>query len=194
MKVFIITDIHGNKESLNKIKEKTEDCNLIICAGDFTIFSNEIDQILGNLNKIGKPVLLVHGNHEDEDEVKKICNHLENCYFIHKNKFDFGEYVFIGYGGGGFSFKDHGFEKQVKKFKRWCSGKKCVLVTHAPPYGTKIDKIYKEHAGNKSIRKFIETVKPVLAISGHLHECVGQDKIGKTIVINPGYKGKVLDI
>jgi len=51
-----------------------------------------------------------------------------------------------------------------------------------------------EHAGNKSIRKFIERIKPVLAISGHLHECVGEDKIKETKVVNPGYKGKILTI
>ena len=69
---------------------------------------------------------------------------------------------------------------------------KIILVTHAPPYKTKIDEIWGEHAGNKSIRKFIEQTKPVLAVSGHLHECVGGDMIRKTRVINPGYKGKVI--
>jgi Icc-related predicted phosphoesterase len=57
-----------------------------------------------------------------------------------------------------------------------------------------IDNIGGEHAGNKTVRKVIERIKPILAISGHLHECAGIDKIGKTVVINPGHNGRVIVI
>jgi Icc-related predicted phosphoesterase len=72
---------------------------------------------------------------------------------------------------------------------------KVILVTHAPPYNTKVDRINGNLCGNKSIRNFISEVKPVLAVCGHLHETAGKrDKIGKTLVINPGYKGMVIDL
>ena len=197
MKLFVFVDLHGNKASLKKIiaRSKKKDIEAVICAGDFTIFSSSQKELLSKLNKIGKPVLIVHGNHEDDDELRKDCKLFKNCYFIHNNKFRLGEYLFIGWGGGGFSYIDRGFEKNSKRFKKWIKeDDKVVLITHAPPYKTKIDEIGGEHAGNKSIRKFIEQVRPVLAVSGHLHECVGEDFIKKTKVINPGYKGKMLNI
>lgn len=191
MKIFAFVDMHGSKKALDNIVEKGKNADVIVCAGDFTIFGQGYGLIMHILNKIGKPVLLIHGNHEDES-MGKHMKHFPNCYFIHNNHFDFGEYCFIGWGGGGFAFKDKNFEKNKERLKKLCKGEKVILVTHAPPYNTKIDKVHGGHAGNKSIRHFIEEVKPYAAISGHLHECVGYDKIGKTVVINPGYMGKMI--
>ena len=193
MKILCFVDLHGNKKGLDKIIEKGKKADVIVCAGDFTIFSNAQELILSKLNKIGKPVLLIHGNHEDDDELRKDCKKFKNCKFIHRSAFRYDEVLFLGWGGGGFSFVDRGFEKNIKRFRNMIKkDDKVVLVTHAPPYKTKIDEIGGEHAGCKSIRKFIEKVKPVLAVSGHLHECTGEDYIGKTKVINPGYKGKMV--
>ena len=72
---------------------------------------------------------------------------------------------------------------------------KVVFVTHQPPYGTKIDKVYGHFAGNKSFTGFIKETQPILAISGHLHETAGKkDMIGKTLVINPGPKGTLIKL
>jgi len=73
-------------------------------------------------------------------------------------------------------------------------GDTVILVTHAPPYNTKVDQILEEHAGNKSLRKIIQEIQPALVVCGHLHECVGKDYIGKTLVINPGYKGRIVSL
>ena len=74
-------------------------------------------------------------------------------------------------------------------------GKKVILVTHAPPYQTRLDKIGDSFVGNRSIRNFIESNNPMLAISGHFHENSGKDdRIGKTVVINPGPFGKLIRI
>ncbi len=40
--------------------------------------------------------------------------------------------------------------------------------------------------GSIAVRKFIETYEPQLCLTGHIHEAAGTDKIGKTIIINPG--------
>jgi hypothetical protein len=197
MKILAFVDLHGSKKALSGIVEraKKKDIDAVVCAGDFTIFQHGIELILSKLNHIGKPVLFVHGNHEDDRDVRRLCTLFRNCYFIHNNKFRIGEYLFIGWGGGGFSFKDKELEEHFRKFKGMIKeGDKVVFVTHAPPYGTRVDRIMNEHAGNKTIRKFIERFKPILTVCGHLHECIGNDKIGKTFVINPGYKGKVISI
>jgi len=191
MKIFAFVDMHGSKKALENIFLKGKNADVVVCAGDFTIFGQGYGQIMHVLNKIGKPVLLIHGNHED-DTMGEHMKNFSNCYFIHNTHFDFGDYCFIGWGGGGFAFKDKTFEKNKEKLKKLSKGKKIILVTHAPPYKTKIDKVHGVHAGNKSIRHFIEEVHPCVAISGHLHECVGYDKIGKTVVINPGYMGRMI--
>jgi len=80
--------------------------------------------------------------------------------------------------------------------------KNFILHTHPPPYDTKLDSapqldenlkiVYKgggtmlAPVGSKAVRTFIEKYQPLLGLHGHIHECKGVDKIGKTPIINPG--------
>ena len=60
-------------------------------------------------------------------------------------------------------------------------------MTHNPPHGVRTDKVAPlVHVGSKLIREFIEEKKPILAISGHIHEAFGIDSIGQTLLLNPG--------
>ena len=62
-----------------------------------------------------------------------------------------------------------------------------ILVTHAPPYGTKLDKIGNgKSIGSSSIRKIIEEYHPLVAISGHVHESRAIDILNNTKLLNPG--------
>ncbi len=91
-------------------------------------------------------------------------------------------------------------EKEAKRVS--VSWDKVICNFHEPPYGTTIDlapkldenlqPIYKlgeletEHVGSKSIYKFMEKYQPVLGLHGHIHESPGYDKIGRTMIFNPG--------
>jgi Icc-related predicted phosphoesterase len=66
------------------------------------------------------------------------------------------------------------------------SGKTLILVTHQPAWNTKLDTASDRHTGSRAIRGFIETHQPVLAVSGHMHEAYGTDRIGPTTLVNPG--------
>lgn len=195
MKILAFVDLHGSIKKLKELKNKAKNADIIVCAGDITIFGTEQDQIMTQLNNTGKKVLLIHGNHEMEEETKALCTLFPNLEFIHEKTYEFQNHTFIGWGGGGFSLIDKEFEKFTNKIKKKIKGKKIVLITHAPPYNTKVDYLYKQHAGNKSIRKFIETNQPKLVVCGHLHETANKkDKIKKTLIINPGAEGTILKI
>jgi len=146
------------------------------------------------LDSLGKPVMLVHGNHEEIRRTQQLCKETKHVHCIHARKYKIHDFTFVGWGGGGFSLVDHGLAKFMDRIKI-DKKEKIVLVTHAPPYKTAVDNIYGESAGNKTIRKFIEKFKPVVAVCGHLHENMGKmDKIKKTLVINPGSDGRLLEI
>jgi Icc-related predicted phosphoesterase len=90
-------------------------------------------------------------------------------------------------------------EKYLEKIEN--TGK-VICNFHCPPYNTNIDlapkldkklrPVYKfgelelQHVGSKSIRKFMEKYSPLLGLHGHIHEAEGYDKVGRTLVINPG--------
>lgn len=62
-----------------------------------------------------------------------------------------------------------------------------VLVCHTPPYGTATDQVGGGvHVGSRAVREFIERVQPAVCLTGHIHESVAVDAIGRTVVINPG--------
>lgn len=201
MKLLAFTDIHGSLLALKRIEQKAKSQNpdLLVCAGDVSIFEHGIIGIARRLNKLNKKIMIIHGNHEDDSTFRKLSKLFRNIIFIHKTYFIQNNALFLGYGGGGFSIVDKEFEKIAKtKFQKIIKNnkdKKIILVTHAPPYKTRLDKLMQGHCGNRSIRKFIEKNKIDLLICGHLHENFGKvDKIKKTKVINPGPFGKIFEV
>lgn len=196
MRILLFADVHSIKKYLDEVIKKSKNAEIIVCLGDLTNFQNKMRSFLDELNKIGKTVLMLPGNHEIEQDLEKECSRFENIKYLHMDYYVLDDYVFFAYGSGGFMVDDHKFDRLAKKWdKLIVENKKIILLTHGPPYGTKIDIINKMHVGNKSVRTFIERHQPIICASGHLHENNGKrDKIGKTIVINPGPEGKVVDV
>jgi Icc-related predicted phosphoesterase len=69
-----------------------------------------------------------------------------------------------------------------------------IFISHNIPRDTKLDLVnnktsyaHGKHLGSSIARKFCERYKPLICIGGHVHEGDGRDKIGRTILINPGY-------
>ena len=194
MKIIAFADPHASLTSLKEVEKKAKDADLILCAGDISIFEQYLEQFLERMNKMGKPVLLIHGNHETEELTETLCQGLKNLMFIHKKLHKIGNYVFVGFGGGGFGQVDNDFDNFIKKIKIK-QGEKLVLMTHGPPYGTKLDIIGKGHYGCRSYTNGIKILKPILYICGHFHETFeAKDKIGNSILANPGPKGMVFGI
>ncbi|MBI2107201.1 metallophosphoesterase family protein [Candidatus Woesearchaeota archaeon] len=189
MKILAFSDIHGNKKAITSIISISNKKNpdLLICAGDISSSKMITKEVVKELKKSKKPIFIIHGNHETSQEVesdKQVTN-------LHKKLIQIEDYNFLGFGGGGFSKRDIEFEKFTKNIKK----ENLILVTHAPPYNTVLDILPMGHVGSISIKNFIKNNKPILAICGHLHENEGKsEKIYKTLIINPGIKGKIIEI
>jgi len=79
---------------------------------------------------------------------------------------------------------------------------KTICNFHCPPSGTRLDlarKLDKNlkpvlilgnpvfiHVGSKSVEDAIRKYQPMMGLHGHIHESFASDKIGNTIVVNPG--------
>lgn len=198
MKVFTFSDIHENERAWKNIDEKvkSENPDLIICAGDLSIFENDIENQMKKLSKFNRPTLLIHGNHESYEIMMMLSTFHDNIHFIHKKALRINNYLFLGYGGDGFSKVDKVFESISMKFiKQIKKDDIVILVTHGPPHGTELDMLKNEYIGNKSYRRFIDRNNIHYAISGHIHENAGKmDKINGTTLLNPGPFGKIIKI
>jgi uncharacterized protein len=62
-----------------------------------------------------------------------------------------------------------------------------LLVCHTPPYDTRLDRLMNgTPVGSPAVRDFIERRQPDVAVVGHIHEGCGVDRLGATLVLNPG--------
>ena len=144
-----------------------------------------------------------------------ILKKYENIHRIDYGFWKLGDWVFIGARGhsnrGRVKSKAYRKHKKIlerlfKKFRRENKNRKVIFLTHNVVYKTKLDKASKKaheavrgkHLGSKMFRRIIKKYQPVLHIGGHIHESRGKDKLGKTILVNPGAvherKAAVLDI
>jgi len=195
MIALAFSDTHGDDSALRKAGKKAGHADIILCPGDITIFEHHLKRIIKTIAGFGKPTLIVPGNHESEAALREGCSKYSNTIFLHKQFYEKDGVVFCGYGGGGFSTIDKEFERFTKKIRERSKGKKLVLLLHGPAYGNITDLMPMGHVGNKSYAEFIKQAKPVLVVSGHIHETNDTyEKVGKTLVINPGPEGELIKI
>lgn len=199
MKFLAFVDLHEDRDSLKQLVKRArgEDVDFLVCAGDLTTWSRSLRFVLKQLDSIGKKVYLISGNHETREVLEEVVPDYPNCHLFDRKSLEIGGYLFLGYGGGGFMPEDQNFRKLAREWYGSHQGKKIVLVTHGPPYGTKADLAGNHYIGNKDFRAFMERIKPKLAICGHIHENAGTvDEVGefKTKVINPGWEGMIVEL
>lgn len=197
MKLLVFTDTHMHRQSLEAVREQASKADLVICLGDISWFGNGIAEMLAIISTFGKEVLMLHGNHEDPQEMHELCAQHRNIHFSHKEVTHLLGYAFVTYGGGGFARKDRQFEDFGKAASfALQEDEQMVLLLHQPPHDTALDLPFDDyHSGNKSIRAFIDEAQPLLVLCGHIHECFGvQDKINKTTLLNPGPYGSIIDL
>ena len=187
MKLLALADIHGNFHNIPLLAEHAADSDGIVIAGDITDFSGkeQAKQVLEVISRLQKPVLAVPGNC-DLPAVDD-CLSRQNSN-LHGNLISMNGVDFIGAGGSLSSpASEMVFENILNEaiYSRTESND-LVLVTHQPAWGIKQDARAGRHTGSQAIRQFIEQNRPVLAISGHIHEASGVDYLGVTTLVNPG--------
>jgi len=140
----------------------------------------------------------------EQDFFSKIVKKYKNIHRFDYKSLKFEDFVFIGAYGHTFpgkvkskNYKKYRIilDKLFKKFSKENKQKKVIFVSHNMPYDCKLDKIKSDqaernlrgkHYGSKMVKRIINRYKPVLHFGGHFHENQGKDKIGKTVVVNPG--------
>lgn len=196
MKLLVISDFHGNIEAAHKAAEKAKrtQADVIIVCGDITHFGSvkDAEKTLAPLTALGLPLLYVPGNCDPtqlaEAQIKDATNIHEQCQKIN-------DVSFVGLGAAPASRFYSWFEMSETKILnalvqtagRCSEDGSLVVVSHTPPKGTNVDRAFSAiHAGSASLRTFIEKRKPNIVFCGHIHEAKGVDRIGDTIIVNPG--------
>lgn len=186
MKILALADLHGQG-----VKAERNDLDLIVVAGDITAFGgyDEAREVLKPLVESKIRLIGVPGNCDYQGVADYLTEIEAN---IDQREIEINGFTFIGLGGSNFTPCNTPNEHTDEEFRqnlnlRTDTDKRLVLISHAPPYKTKLDRVLSgEHVGSKAVREFIEETQPILVICGHIHEAMGEDIIGNTRIINPG--------
>lgn len=187
MKFLLITDLHQNASALSWINDQISQykVDFVIHLGDVTNMGTAADAA-ELLSKIESKVYVLPGNCDARDMPSKIG---DVAIDMHKKKVVIEGHDLVGLGGGNRSPFDSPFEldeDEIYEGLKANASKGMILMTHAPSQGI-LDEIPSgAHVGCPAIRRIVEEYRPILAMSGHIHEAIGCKVIDGTTFVNPG--------
>jgi len=194
MKLIAITDIHGSIASVNALGPVLTQADLVLMAGDFTTFGSLADAraVLDALRAYNQNLLAVHGNC---DPPGVAGTDVLGDHSLHGRGCERGGIAFIGQGGSlpcpgrtpnEFSEMELA-DLLALGYRQVDADLPLVVVAHQPPKDSVGDRIANGmHVGSRAVRDFIERHRPLLCVTGHIHESAGTGQIGDTVVMNPG--------
>lgn len=169
-----------------------------------TVLGNHDYPIANDVMDVKKPKNFWKWDWDEKNRLPKFIQKMDNISKIDYSYLKFGNLIFVGARGHSFPGKVKSkaykksrqkLEKIFNRFRKENKNGKLIFVSHVPPYKTKIDlihakgahkKVKGKHYGSKLFKRLLQKYQPILSISGHIEESKGQDKIGKTMVINAG--------
>jgi hypothetical protein len=194
MRIIAISDIHGAHAKAQEILKREGPFDVVVVAGDITTKGTtaELEFAIGELQSHHRPVVAVAGN-MDPPELETSLERLGVA--IDSRAISIGEATFFGVSASPFTPFHTPYELSEEEIMRraeegWKQAFEAawkIFVPHAPPRDTGLDRTFiGRHVGSISVRRFIESRQPDVAICGHIHEARGVDSIGETQIVNCG--------
>jgi hypothetical protein len=189
-----IGDLHESTRNMARIPDADRAAGIII-TGDLTNKGGKrkAESILGKIGEVNPAVYAITGN-MDTREIRSL---LENKGMsIQARGIALNERV--GLAGVGCSLPTpFGTPSEVSEetLATWLKQAvadirhlpRTLLATHNPPLNTVADRLSNgRHVGSKAIRQFIDHSQPEVVVTGHIHEAIGEERLQKTKLINPG--------
>jgi uncharacterized protein len=197
MRVLIFSDIHNDLVALRRLLQT--DADYYVAAGDLVSWERGLDSCGEILREKADKVWALPGNHESAELVAVFCARF-GFRNIHDQLFEAGGRQF---GALGYSSPtpfhtpgEYTEEQLAASLRKFAEVERLILICHAPPYGTDLDRVREGlHAGSRSVLEFIQASQPEYFFCGHIHEAEGrQARIGKTLGVNVGKRGYLLEV
>ena len=198
MKLLLISDLHGNVDNLQKLDGEIKSAAAVLFAGDFSKFQKPETGLpcAEKMRELCPNLFAVLGNC-DEPELLESIEKLDIS--VQRSLASFEGLVIAGSGGGSKFTGETPNERDEEDLQtdfdviknsglqeegQWSN---LIVVSHNPPKAQTVDSpAAGVHAGSQIFTDFIEQTKPLAVLCGHIHEGCGVEKIGQTVVVNPG--------
>lgn len=203
MKVLCFSDLHCDRASARSLVEQSSDADLVIGAGDFANQHRGLADTLDILCEITKPAVLVPGNGETFDELRKASSTWESATVLHGSgvTLEIGSTPLPIFGVGGgipvtpFGAWSYDFDEESATNLLQDCPSDGILVVHSPPIDTVDHDSSGRIRGSQSIRDCVERCHPKLVVCGHIHSDWGKrTHIGDSLIVNAGPKGVMIEL
>lgn len=191
MRILAFSDLHRDVEAARAIVRSSAAADVVVGAGDFATRGEGAAEPLTILETCVVPVVVVHGNHDDPEDLAVACAAWPSAHYLHGDAVTLSGLTFFGVGGeipsrGGEPWNVSETEAAAARLLERCPTG-AILVTHSPPLGTADVQSDGTHEGSAAIRDTIRWRRPALHLCGHIHAAWGTtDRIGDTRVHNLG--------
>jgi Icc-related predicted phosphoesterase len=198
MRILAFSDLHQDLAQATRLVEMSDDADVVVAAGDFASVHRGLDETIDALRPIERPVVLIPGNNETEEELRKACSGWESATVLHGEATEIESQSFYGLGAGvPVTPWDWSFDLDERQAAAMLDGlpRDAVLVVHSPPRGHVDRDSSGKHLGSQAILAAIEDRRPRIAVCGHIHDSWGQESaVGDTRVVNLGPGGTMLEV
>jgi len=191
MRLLAFSDLHRDQAAARAIAHAADDADVLVGAGDFGTQGAGAAETLSILADCGKPIIVVHGNHDDPAEVAAVCAASPTLRYLHGASLTLNGVAFFGLGGeiparNAFAWNASETERDAAELLKRCGGG-AILATHTPPHGLADLQRGGGHEGSVSIRRCVEATAPRLVLCGHIHHAWGmRARCGPASVANLG--------
>lgn len=198
MRILAFSDLHRDLEQGAKLVEMAAEADVVIGAGDFASVHEGLEETIGALAGIEAPTVLVPGNNETADALRRATGDWSRAIVLHGEGTTIDGTEFFGLGAGipvtpwdwSFDLDDEAATEMLADCPEGA-----VLVLHSPPRGHCDSAGDGGNFGSPALLRAIEEKRPRLAVCGHIHESWGcESTIGSTPIRNLGPKGTWLEI
>ncbi len=197
MKLLVFSDIHSDAAALERLMNVEAD--YYFCAGDVVNFARGFDKVGPVMARHAERMYVIPGNHESAANIAEFCAQYGFHDFHGRTVEIAGRHV----AGLGYSsptpFNTPGEYSEAELAARltpFAELKPLVLICHAPPKDTDLDRIKPGlHGGSSAVREFLEAHQPEHFFCGHIHEAQGKvAQMGGTRAMNVGKSGYLLEL
>jgi uncharacterized protein len=198
MRLLAFSDLHVDLDQAARLADASTDADVVVGVGDFASVHSGLEETIASLRQIDTPTVLVPGNNETEDDLRRACQGWEDATVLHGQSTEIDGLTFFGLGAGvPVTPWDWSFdltEDEAAEMLAACPDG-CVLAVHSPPRGHVDVSSAGEHLGSAAVLQAIESKQPRFALCGHIHEAWGErSRVGNTEVINLGPAGTLLEV
>lgn len=200
-----------NQREFESLKENGDRIERLIDEKTLERMERWVEEIVASVNLTKTRVLVTPGN-DDIEEIDDVLRRYESrgilCHLNQPVSVGAHEVITLDYT----NLTPWHTPREVPESKLHVKIEECVrqLVRperaifnfHCPPIKTKLDLAPElngdlkpvvgvgatslTHVGSSAVRAAIERHQPLLGLHGHVHESPGEDRIGRTLCLNPG--------